>query len=458
MKKTDKGVSLLEVLLVIGIMVMVIPKVYENIENHLNNVRWQNAAEHANTYNTAVRNYVADNASTLLAGSLPKTITPATLIQKGYLKSGFSESNFGQSYITGIAKNSKTSRLEALTCSNGGQSLSEAGMRSVASMIEGLGGYINNSKQAIGAGGGWSDTPSNYGLNCATGHIAMALVGADLQESDRLYRYSITNRPDLNRMHTAIDMNSNNLNNVGTLNGNAAALSGDISARNGTFSGAISGNTATTNGDITSNNGWLVTKNSKGWMNSTYGGGWYMSDSSWLRSVNNKGIYTGGQVKGGTVRADGRLYTGEYLQLEKTATAGASCSPNGLVGRDSTGAILSCQSGVWRTSGSSNGSYSNLGSHRGSFTGRNTGSGTLFVYASGGNGGSAGGDCANTSRLQGYVAGALISTNASNNPSYGKTAFISFAVPAGATYQITSYPAQNYSCGSGVFSVFGYQT
>ncbi|EIV7307401.1 shufflon system plasmid conjugative transfer pilus tip adhesin PilV [Escherichia coli] len=458
MKKTDKGVSLLEVLLVIGIMVMVIPKVYENIENHLNNVRWQNAAEHANTYNTAVRNYVADNASTLLAGSLPKTITPATLIQKGYLKSGFSESNFGQSYITGIAKNSKTSRLEALTCSNGGQSLSEAGMRSVASMIEGLGGYINSSKQAIGAGGGWSDTPSNYGLNCATGHIAMALVGADLQESDRLYRYSITNRPDLNRMHTAIDMNSNNLNNVGTLNGNAAALSGDISARNGTFSGAISGNTATTNGDITSNNGWLVTKNSKGWMNSTYGGGWYMSDSSWLRSVNNKGIYTGGQVKGGTVRADGRLYTGEYLQLEKTATAGTSCSPNGLVGRDSTGAILSCQSGVWRTSGSSNGSYSNLGSHRGSFTGRNTGSGTLFVYASGGNGGSAGGDCANTSRLQGYVAGALISINASNNPSYGKTAFISFAVPAGATYQITSYPAQNYSCGSGVFSVFGYQT
>ncbi|CSN63590.1 shufflon system plasmid conjugative transfer pilus tip adhesin PilV [Shigella sonnei] len=458
MKKTDKGVSLLEVLLVIGIMVMVIPKVYENIENHLNNVRWQNAAEHANTYNTAVRNYVADNASTLLAGSLPKTITPATLIQKGYLKSGFSESNFGQSYITGIAKNSKTSRLEALTCSNGGQSLSEAGMRSVASMIEGLGGYINSSKQAIGAGGGWSDTPSNYGLNCATGHIAMALVGADLQESDRLYRYSITNRPDLNRMHTAIDMNSNNLNNVGTLNGNAAALSGDISARNGTFSGAISGNTATTNGDITSNNGWLVTKNSKGWMNSTYGGGWYMSDSSWLRSVNNKGIYTGGQVKGGTVRADGRLYTGEYLQLEKTATAGASCAPNGLVGRDSTGAILSCQSGVWRTSGSSNGSYSNLGSHRGSFTGRNTGSGTLFVYASGGNGGSAGGDCANTSRLQGYVAGVLISTNASNNPSYGKTAFISFAVPAGATYQITSYPAQNYSCGSGVFSVFGYQT
>nr|AFG21747.1 IncI1 plasmid conjugative transfer pilus-tip adhesin protein PilV [Salmonella enterica subsp. enterica serovar Heidelberg] len=39
-----------------------------------------------------------------------------------------------------------------------------------------------------------------------------------------------------------------------------------------------------------------------------------------------------------------------------------------------------------------------------------------------------------------------------------KTAFISFAVPAGTSYQITSYPTENTSCGAGVFSVFGYQT
>ena len=117
-----------------------------------------------------------------------------------------------------------------------------------------------------------------------------------------------------------------------------------------------------------------------------------------------------------------------------------------------------CQSGTWKTSGSLNGSYTNLGSHRGSFSGRNSGGSTLFIYASGGNGGSAGGACANTSRLQGYVGGTLISVNASNNPAYGKTAFISFAVPAGTSYQITSYPTENTSCGAGVFSVFGYQT
>ncbi|HDJ0761844.1 TPA: shufflon system plasmid conjugative transfer pilus tip adhesin PilV, partial [Escherichia coli] len=95
------------------------------------------------------------------------------------------------------------------------------------------------------------------------------------------------------------------------------------------------------------------TRNNKGWMNITHGGGFTMTDSQWIRAVNGKGITTtgeikGGKVSGGTVRSDGRLSTGEYLQLDKTATAGTKCAPDGLVGRTSTGAILSCQSGVWK--------------------------------------------------------------------------------------------------------------
>ncbi|HCO8942932.1 TPA: shufflon system plasmid conjugative transfer pilus tip adhesin PilV, partial [Escherichia coli] len=116
--------------------------------------------------------------------------------------------------------------------------------------------------------------------------------------------------------------------------------------------GNLNGQKATVKGDITSEDGWLITRNNKGWMNTTHGGGFTMTDSQWIRAVNNKGITTegelkGGKVSGGTVRSEGRLSTGEYLQLDKTATAGTSCSPDGLVGRDSKGAILSCQSGVW---------------------------------------------------------------------------------------------------------------
>ncbi|HBB9869766.1 TPA: shufflon system plasmid conjugative transfer pilus tip adhesin PilV [Escherichia coli] len=421
----DKGFILLEILAGLIVIGIATPMIYSEIEDWLNEQLYQSAALHADEYNNAIKNYVADKTSSLSS----KTITVNELIQQGYLNNGFSRSPFGHSYITGIRKNNLSGRLEALTCTTGGQDIKEDGLRRIAGQINGLGGFMLQNNSVTGAFGGWTDLGSNYQITCNKGHIAMRMAGKDLEESDRLYRYSVQGRPDLNRMHTGIDMNNNSITNINEASGKNARFSGDVTS-----------------------NRWLHPN----------GGGFTMTDSQWIRAVNNKGITTegelkGGKVSGGTVQSEGRLSTGEYLQLDKTATAGTSCSPDGLVGRDSKGAILSCQSGVWRTSGSSNGSYSNLGSHRGSFTGRNTGSGTLFVYASGGNGGSAGGDCANTSRLQGYVAGALISTNASNNPSYGKTAFISFAVPAGATYQITSYPAQNYSCGSGVFSVYAYQ-
>ncbi|EHH9805242.1 shufflon system plasmid conjugative transfer pilus tip adhesin PilV [Escherichia coli] len=421
----DKGFILLEILAGLIVIGIATPMIYSEIEDWLNEQLYQSAALHADEYNNAIKNYVADKTSSLSS----KTITVNELIQQGYLNNGFSRSPFGHSYITGIRKNNLSGRLEALTCTTGGQDIKEDGLRRIAGQINGLGGFMLQNNSVTGAFGGWTDLGSNYQITCNKGHIAMRMAGKDLEESDRLYRYSVQGRPDLNRMHTGIDMNNNSITNINEASGKNARFSGDVTS-----------------------NRWLHPN----------GGGFTMTDSQWIRAVNNKGITTegelkGGKVSGGTVRSEGRLSTGEYLQLDKTATAGTSCSPDGLVGRDSTGAILSCQSGVWRTSGSSNGSYSNLGSHRGSFSGRNTGSGTLFVYASGGNSGSAGGDCANTSRLQGYVAGALISTNASNSPAYGKTAFISFAVPVGATYQITSYPTQNYSCGSGVFSVYAYQ-
>lgn len=55
----------------------------------------------------------------------------------------------------------------------------------------------------------------------------------------------------------------------------------------------------TTNTDmrITINSEWLYTTGSTGWYNSTYAGGWFMSDSNWLRSYNNKNVYTGGRIK-----------------------------------------------------------------------------------------------------------------------------------------------------------------
>ncbi|MGE2569161.1 shufflon system plasmid conjugative transfer pilus tip adhesin PilV (plasmid) [Escherichia coli] len=424
MKKYDRGWASLETGAALLIVMLLIAWGAGIWQDYIQTKGWQTEARLVSNWTSAARSYIGKNYTTLQGSSTtttPAVITTTMLKNTGFLSSGFTETNSEgqrlQAYVVRNAQNPEL--LQAMVVSSGG-------------------------------------TP--YPVK------ALIQMAKDITTGLGISRFQVNGRPDLNKMHTAIDMGSNNLNNVGAVNAQTGNFSGNVNGVNGTFSGQVKGNSGnfdvnvTAGGDIRSNNGWLITRNSKGWLNETHGGGFYMSDGSWVRSVNNKGIYTGGQVKGGTVRADGRLYTGEYLQLERTAVAGASCSPNGLVGRDNTGAILSCQSGTWKTSGSLNGSYTNLGSHRGSFSGRNSGGSTLFIYASGGNGGSAGGACANTSRLQGYVGGTLISVNASNNPAYGKTAFISFAVPAGTSYQITSYPTENTSCGAGVFSVFGYQT
>jgi len=45
-------------------------------------------------------------------------------------------------------------------------------------------------------------------------------------------------------------------------------------------------------GDIYANGGWLRTSGTAGWYSETYGGGWYMSDTSWIRTYNSKSVWT----------------------------------------------------------------------------------------------------------------------------------------------------------------------
>ncbi|MNT26846.1 hypothetical protein D3C72_1624440 [compost metagenome] len=43
-------------------------------------------------------------------------------------------------------------------------------------------------------------------------------------------------------------------------------------------------------GDILAANGWLRSSGDTGWYSETYGGGWYMKDSVWIRNYNNKRV------------------------------------------------------------------------------------------------------------------------------------------------------------------------
>ena len=478
-KRPARGVDLIGTVasVAVGFLIvgLALTMLYRSSEDSNNNV----VARQATSWATAAKLYIAANYDSLLA-SAPTTISRSTLINSGYLNSGEPETNlFQQTWKVAVRKNTRNSdQLDAVLLSSGGQAMDYRTLRYISAAIDGYGGFVysgsmpsgctSSTTTVNGAACGWTLDLSGFGISTTSGHIAVNL-GADIAGSasnggDFLHRYSVPGHAEYNQMNTALDMNGKNVNRAGNLLVTSDGKSSDDHGSSGStgFVGWASGSASGTASDATSLRAGLYFSTSAPSSSD--------KESVWIKTTSNTSLDVTGKVRAATVKGT-RLITSEgYLMPGKTVTANTSCTPaalgisdlladtTGLVAHDSTGATLSCQSGTWRTFGSSNGSYSNLGSHRGSFTGRNTGSGTLFVYASGGNGGSAGGDCANTSRLQGYVAGALISTNASNNPAYGKTAFISFAVPVGATYQITSYPTQNYSCGAGVFSIFGYQT
>ncbi len=49
-------------------------------------------------------------------------------------------------------------------------------------------------------------------------------------------------------------------------------------------------------GDIYANGGWLRTVGSTGWLSETHGGGWYMTDATWIRNYGSKPVNVNAQV------------------------------------------------------------------------------------------------------------------------------------------------------------------
>lgn len=361
----------------------------------------QAAADHAATFSDATSKWMKDNYSAIDAAATPLAQYTATAVAS-YLPPAFNVvSPYGQSYSIRVYK-AAPGQLQVMAVTTGGETVGEQNIRKIAQLIGAKGGFVSSADttKAQGAYGGWSMPFSNFGATPGAGKLAVALFFQDgALVSDYLYRNSVPGHPELNRMNTAIDMAGNDVSNGGTVSAKRGAFSRDgagpccgdtgsislaeatnttgktasISLHNG---GVAEGNVELADsrdglgrrvrfydnqgqgmgvqatGDIRGNreiyaDGWFRTNGDGGWYSQKWNGGWYMSDSSWIRSYADKNIYTGGQMQAGTVRANNRLSTGEYVQIDGVATEGAACTPNGLVGRDANGLLLSCQSGWW---------------------------------------------------------------------------------------------------------------
>lgn len=158
---------------------------------------------------------------------------------------------------------------------------------------------------------------------------------------------------------------------AGTLNvGGAAQVASLSTSGNGNI---VAGGTGTVQGyNVTASNqlraggsgttGGVVTTGDTGWYNETYGGGWFMNDTTWIRSRNNKSIYTGGSAQiDQNVTVGGDAVVGNAVNLRGTTAAGAvttvtqgtACAGSdvGTLRRSTAGIAVQCVNSVWRNLG-----------------------------------------------------------------------------------------------------------
>ncbi|WP_282282444.1 shufflon system plasmid conjugative transfer pilus tip adhesin PilV [Pseudomonas sp. PS02302] len=406
-KASQRGFIALDMLFGLIVLAAVMTGAAVMIANQMDSQNYQIAADQQKQVADAAAKYLKDNFATVYAAAgttTPAQITPAMLRNTNYLPAGFTDANaFGQTFVV-LARRVATNQLESIVLTTGGQVIDEIGTREIAENLGAPGGFVPVANTGIvqGVRGGWSLALSNYGVNPGAGHTASALFLQDgTLANDYLYRNAIAGKPELNRMNTALNMGGNDLNNAANITASGtASISGDVNAGrnvnatgnvnlngtvtaggdlragslylqgNATMNGtatvggnvAVSGDTTTgsmyARGNVqgvtasmsgeTYTTGWFRTRGDTGWYSEKWGGGWHMTDSDWVRAYAGKSVYTSGQMRGNSLFSDGRTYVGEYIQLIGSATENAGCATNGLVSRDGGGALLSCQSGLWK--------------------------------------------------------------------------------------------------------------
>lgn len=327
-------------------------------------------AQYQNTLTKASQKYISDNYDAVLAVASPTTpavITVQMLKTTKYLPASFGDTSpRGQTYQL-YAIEPSVNKLESILVSSGGAAINDGSLVKIANKAGASAGYIASSTPGVvkGAYGSWSTALSNYKLGNNAGHLASALFFTDGQiDNDYLYRSAVSGHPEVNRMNTAIDLNSNDLNNV-----------------NNTNTTTLKSTTTNTSGE-TYTGGWFRTTGDGGVYFSKYGGGWYMGDSSTIKAYGDKNVQTAGgfygayvnstgnidangsitgkgTVTGGTVQsrnnvqANGNIVANGFLYSGMVVGADNGCPANGAIARNGSGAILNCQDGVWKSPGNS---------------------------------------------------------------------------------------------------------
>lgn len=466
-----RGDTLFSMSLVLSLVMLAAPIGYQRYTDYFTLQYWHTTASHMNVVKQGAELYIKDNYSTLtsrLKNEALITVTGKALQDAGYIPPAFNVyNNEGQAYRLFItSKESDHKMLVSLLLTEGGQPLSYKGLRYIAQNLDGQGGYVESNNMASGADGGWHLNLADLNIPSESGHL-INYLSADYrntyrEESDRLYRYQVEGRPDLNQMHADIDMNGQDVKSAREIKAQTGIFSGNVGAERVVGHKVVwSDGNVMAQADIRSQSGSLVTHGNKGWINETHQGGFYMDDDYWIKSWQGKGIITAGEVRAGTLHSEGRLTADEYLKIKGSGTVNAACEESGLIASGGANGLMACQNGRWISFEKSNRDFQPAGNFIARYSGTNATQDMVWVMAYGGNSRSnrmiGEGKCSNTSSLVAKLNGRVVQNSTNNNINYYSSASVIFGIPSGMDFEVVSEPARNLGCDSGSFSLFFYQ-
>ena len=116
-------------------------------------------------------------------------------------------------------------------------------------------------------------------------------------------------------------------------------------------------------GEVTAGD-WLRTNGDTGWYSNKWGGGWYMTDGSWVRAYNGKNVWTPGTLQADTAVQSAYVYSWGNSQTNGNSTTngyaisnrawvtnggdsvGGGCL-NGMISLGNNGRVLVCNNGAF---------------------------------------------------------------------------------------------------------------
>ncbi|WP_426768522.1 shufflon system plasmid conjugative transfer pilus tip adhesin PilV [Erwinia aphidicola] len=299
------------------------------------------AAGQANTVQKAVNRYVADQQAAIAAGSSASrgfVLTVPMLVTAGYLPTGYSPTNAYTATYRTLIFQPAANKFHTMTFLTGGSTLSLSDARKLAVHIGPAGGYVEGGV-AKGALGSWQENLSAFGgYNPGNGSVVVAgFYSNGALVNDYLYRHSVAGHPELNTMGTTLNMGSNDIRSAKTVGAQTVNASGDVNTARLTATQRIQSNgTINATGIISSSSNISASGNITAGSNITATG----------NVTASKDV-----LANGTLRSAHDTIIGGIIKLQQVNTAGTSCDTWGSVSRDRAGAILSCQSGVWKGQG-----------------------------------------------------------------------------------------------------------